>query len=312
MGGHRVAIFAPSVWVSVTIEPGPGEHDDIHVHAAGQGIWVARMLHQLGEEPVVCAPVGGEGGEAFEGLTQKWGIDLSPVATQAHTPVHVDDRRSGERQAVARSRPPRLDRHEIDQLYNVTLEAALAAERCVITGRFPKDPLPTSFYRRLGADLSRAGVPLLGDLHGPELAALLEGGPLDLLKVSDGDLVEDGLLADHADEEEVIDVTRELASRGVGIVVVSRADSPTILRSERGVYRGLGPRLDAVDTTGSGDSMTAVLASGRCRGLEDEELLRRSWAAGAANVTRHGLGGASPGLVEGLSERVEIERLEAT
>ena len=312
MPSHQIAIFAPSVWVTVTVEAGPDEHDDIHVHPAGQGIWIARMLRQLGQEPIVCAPVGGEGGEAFHGLTRTWGIGLSPVTINAWTPVHIHDRRSGRREPVARSRPPVLNRHEMDQLYNVTLEAAFAAESCVITGRFPEDPLPVEFYRRLGADLSEARIPLVGDLHGAELAALLEGGPLDVLKVSDSDLVEDGLLAESADETQVVDVTKDLASRGVRIVVVSRSPQPTIMRSPRGVYRARGPRLDAVDTTGSGDSMTAVLAAGRCQELDDMHLLRRAWAAGAANVTRHGLGGAPAGLIDGLSERVDVERLERT
>ena len=310
MPGHQIAIFAPSVWVSVTVEAGPDEDDDIHLHAAGQGIWIARMLRRLGEEPVICAPVGGEGGEAFQGLTQKWGIGLSPVATDAWTPVRILDRRSGTREPVARSRAPVLNRHESDQLYDVTLVAAFDAQCCVVTGLFPDDPLPTGFYRRLGSDLSEAGVPLVGDLHGAELRALLDGGPVEVLKVSDADLVEDGLLPQEPSEADVIAVTKDLVSQGVETVVVSRSEEPTILRSPRGVYRAQGPRLDAVDTTGSGDSMTAVLAAGRCDGLDDDQLLRRAWAAGAANVTRHGLGGAPAGLIDGLSERVEIERLE--
>ena len=60
-----IAVFAPSVWLTVTVEQNVQGDDDIHLHAGGQGIWIARMLRQLGQEPVVCAPVGGESGRAF-------------------------------------------------------------------------------------------------------------------------------------------------------------------------------------------------------------------------------------------------------
>jgi len=37
-----VAIFGPDPLLSVTIEA-RGQRDEVHVHAAGQGVWVARM-----------------------------------------------------------------------------------------------------------------------------------------------------------------------------------------------------------------------------------------------------------------------------
>jgi 1-phosphofructokinase len=55
--------------------------------------------------------------------------------------------------------------------------------------------------------------------------------------------------------------------------------------------------------------MTAGLAAGMRRGLRPEDLLRLASGAGAANVTRHGLGSASDDLIPRLAERVAIETL---
>jgi fructose-1-phosphate kinase PfkB-like protein len=52
--------------------------------------------------------------------------------------------------------------------------------------------------------------------------------------------------------------------------------------------------------------MTAGLATGLRRGMTEEETIRLACAAGAANVTRHGLGSADEGLIPGLAEKVEI------
>jgi 1-phosphofructokinase len=302
-----IAVFAPSVSISVTIEPGP-EADDIHIHAGGQGIWVARMLRQLGAHPVVVAPVGGEPGRTLVGLTGEWGIDLQGIDTIGDTAAYVHDRRSGEREELARSGSRKLHRHEVDQLYHRFLELALAAGRGVVTGPIDEDLLPMDTFRRLGSDLAVNDVEVAADLHGTALTSFLEGGPVAVLKISAGDLVEDGRLADEDryDDQAVAALTEELAHDGVVRVVVSRGGAPIFARFPEGCWTATGPELQAVDTKGSGDSMTAALTLGLVDGLAPEQTLARAWAAGAANVTRHGLASAATGLIEQLAERAEV------
>jgi hypothetical protein len=44
-------VFAPAPILTVTVEQ-KGSDDDVHVHAGGQGFWIARMLATL-DVPVV-------------------------------------------------------------------------------------------------------------------------------------------------------------------------------------------------------------------------------------------------------------------
>lgn len=307
-----IAVFAPSVWLTVTIERSLDGSDDIHLHAGGQGIWIARMLRQLDQAPVVCAPIGGESGRAFHGLSADWGIELRAVTTSAPSPVEISDRRdSDERAQLARTAPPVLTRHETDELYNHTLEMALSTGTCVITGQYPERSVPTSFYGRLGQDLERYGVKVVGDVHDEELAAFLEGGSLELLKVSDGDLVQDGLIEKgDRSEASALRAARELQERGAKAVVISRSDNPVIACFPDGAFRVTGPELEKVDSQGSGDSMTAACAASVAAGIDTEPMLARAWAAGAANITRRGSGGASAGLVDELLRRVEVQPIE--
>jgi 1-phosphofructokinase len=310
MAGGTIAVLAPSVSVTITIETGRNDGDDIHIHAGGQGIWVARMLGHLGYAPLVCAPVGGESGRTLLGLTGEWGIEVQPVETIDETPSYVHDRRDGDRDELARSNPPTLRRHESDELYQRFLESALSSQVCVVTGPETDDLVPDDYYRRLGSDLAAAEVPVVADLHGSHLDRFLEGGPIEVLKVSAGDLVEDGRLertGDGDDDLEPIAATvGELADAGVRAAVVSRGDRAALAWYGRGFWLVTGPELAVVDPAGSGDSMTAALATARAEGLEPDASLRRSWAAGAANVTRRGLGSGVPGLIEELAERVEL------
>lgn len=308
MGRPSVAVAAPSLFMSITIEPGSSPAaPEIHLHAGGQGVWIARMLVLLGQRPVVCAPVGGEAGQALLGLAQAWDIDLDAVRTDAPSPAYVHDRRDGVREEIARSAVPTLSRHEVDDLYARVLERALETDTCVVTGRWAGMDVPVDFYARLGADLAAAGVQVVGDLHGRELDAYLGAGRLHWLKVSAEDLAVDGALsANDAGEDEVVAVASALVDRGARGVVVSRADQPALAVTETAVREVGGPSLEVVDPTGAGDSMTAALTAGLLQGLSDVDTLKLAWAAGAANVIRHGLGSASRDLIAHLAEQASI------
>jgi 1-phosphofructokinase len=66
---------------------------------------------------------------------------------------------------------------------------------------------------------------------------------------------------------------------------------------------GATPSFDVVESAGSGDSMTAALAAGIATDMDAEALLALA-AAGAVNVTRHGLGGADPDVVRQMAQSV--------
>ncbi|MFP4233478.1 MAG: 1-phosphofructokinase family hexose kinase [Nitriliruptoraceae bacterium] len=305
-----IAVLAPSVRVSVTIEPGDAA-DDIHIHAGGQGLWVARALRQLGHDALACAPVGGESGRTLRGLIEGWGVHLHRVDTTSDTPTVVQDRRDGHRLELARSRHPSLRRHELDELYSRFLALAIEAGSCVITG--PEElAIPVGdLYRRLGHDLHAAEVPTVADLHGHALDAFLAGGPIALLKLSTRDLVADGQLdasvTGSAQEAVIDEVMTDLLDRGVDHVVVSRSAEPLLTATAEQRFRVTGPELAPVDTHGSGDTMTAALASGLVLGLDTTSLLARAWAAGSASVTRHGLGSADAGLIDELADHTSVE-----
>lgn len=299
------------MFVTITIEAGSSaEAQEIHLHAGGQGVWIARMLRTLGQHPVVCAPLGGESGRALDGLAGEWEITLDTVTTEAASPVYVHDRRSGQRQEVARSAVPTLNRHEVDELYGCVLRRALATGVCVLTGRVTDHEVPADMYHRLGADLADAGVAVVGDLHGEVLDAYLDAGTLRWLKVSAEDLRQDGVLAADDDEASALEAIDHLVDRGARAVLLSRGDRPALARVDGRTCRVAGPGLQVVDDQGSGDSMTAALTVSVVRGLPATDALRLAWAAGAANVTRHGHGGASAELIDALAARATVETVE--
>ena len=309
---HTIAVFAPVLYLTVTIEASSSGNDEVHIHPGGQGFWVARMLKHLDERPLICGPLGGESGKVFRGLLGQFGMDASTIEIAYRSPVIVNDRRSGERVAIANSPSVTLERHEIDDMYGRLLEKALASELCVVTGQ-SDEIFPIDFYRRLGNDLASGEVRVVADLHGPELGAFLEGGPIEILKVSDEDLEHDGLLDNRSDDQaSLIEAMVKLTDAGAGSVVLSRQDKPAVACFGDDWFEARTPELEPADHRGAGDSMTAGLAAALRRGLGQKDMLALACAAGAANVTRHGLGSADSSLIPGLVEKVEVSPLPPT
>lgn len=299
-----VAVFAPSPLLTVTIEAGPGDARELHLHAGGQGFWVARMVARLGVPVALCCPLGGDAGRVLKVLIEAEGVDSRGVQIAGSNGSYVHDRRGGGREVVADIPGARLTRHEVDDLYDATLVAALDAGLVVLTGQFPARLLSSDVYRRLALDLRSNGCTVVADLSGEDLEKALEGG-VDMLKVSHEQLLNGGYLTDEK-EDSVVEVMNRLVEQGASNIVVSRSERSALARIDGQLLEILFPRIEAADYRGGGDSMTAALAVGLARGEGMPSVLRRAAAAGSLNVTRHGLGTGRAEDIESLSRQIEV------
>lgn len=298
-------MFAPSPQLTVTVEVLDG-NPDIHVHAGGQGVWQSRMIDSLGVDVVLCAALGGETGSVLRHLI---GVELKALDVTARNGAYVHDRRDGVRDPVVVMPADALSRHDLDDLYEMTLVQGLHAGVAVLSGPAADDePVPDSVYRRLAEDLGANGCRVVVDLSGARLAAALEGSPA-VVKVSHEELLADGLSESDA-LPDLARACRRIASSGVGTVVVSRAADGALALVDGEFFLVEVPRLSTVDTRGGGDSMTAGLAAGLALGRSAHDSLKLGAAAGAVNVMRHGLGSGGGDVVRELAERVRLTRWE--
>ncbi len=307
-----LVVFAPSPLLTITVETGAVTHDEIHLHAGGQGFWVARMAALLGAEVSLCSALGGESGAVLRGLIERERVELLPVECAASNGAYVHLRRGGTRTELARTSCAGLSRHETDELYGVAFSAALDSGLALLTGSDPPEILEHDVYRRLAGDLRSNGVRVIADLIGEPLQQALRGG-VDLLKVSDEELLASGL-AKSAAVEDLVDALQALHEAGAHTILLSRAEQPALAYDGiDGRYLQLtGPRVEALEPRGTGDSMFAALGASLAGGQGLEVALRMAMAAGCLNATRHGLGTGTRQEIEQLSRHVEVNVLSAT
>lgn len=305
----RVAVFGPHPMLSITIEALTSEGgDEIHLHAAGQGVWVARMAAELGTKPVLCGFVGGETGAVLRPLLEQMDVELRLVGTGAESGCYLHDRRSGEREPLAQAASLPPSRHEIDELFSSTVAAAIDADVLALCGPYPGEALPLEIYGDLVADVKANGTPVVVDLSPPRLDSALEGAP-DLVKINDWELAK--YIEGPVDtEERMLAAARQLLEHGAAAAIITRAEAPAVVVREDDAWELIPPRFERGSREGCGDSMMGGLAACMAKGVEWEEMLRTSAAAGAANFLRSGLGSGSRSVVEDLASKVELRRLD--
>lgn len=298
-----VVIFAPSPVLTVTVEDIDGTAD-IHIHAGGQGVWQARMLTALGASVTMCAVFSGETGLVTRHLISDEGVSVLSVTGQGSSGAYIHDRRGGERETVAESPGDRLTRHELDELYGLTLQTGIEAGTVILSGTGREDAVPADTYRRLAADLGAAGCTVIADLAGDRLTAVLAGKPA-VIKIADDEIVSSGR-ASGTDREEIIEAMNGLSREGAATVIVTRAHEPSLLLTEGSFSEIHVPELQSVDTHGAGDSLTAGVAAVLADGGTVHDAVVLGTAAGAQNVTRHGLGTGEAEAIRQLAGLVRI------
>lgn len=305
----RVAIFSPNPMISIAIESFSAEGgDDIHVHPAGQGVWVARMAAELGAEPVLCGFIGGEVGSILRPLLEEMPIELRLVETAEASGIYIHDRRSGERVPIAQSAALPASRHEVDDLFSVTVAAALDCDLLAICGPYPDNTVPLEIYGSLVADVKANGVPVIVDLSSPRLDSALEGKP-DLVKINDWQIA--GFIEGPVDTEERMRAAMEqIQEKGAQSLIITRAGDPALALRDGKFWELTPPKFERGAREGCGDSMMGALAATIASDRDWEDVLRLSAAAGATNFLRSGLGTGSRNVIEELAPRVQLRELD--
>jgi 1-phosphofructokinase len=294
--------------LSITVEALTSDGgDEIHLHAAGQGVWVARMAAELGAAPVLCGFIGGETGTVLRPLLERMDVELRLVETAAASGSYMHDRRSGERQPIAQAASLPPSRHEIDELFSSTVAAAIDCGVLALCGPYPGEALPLEIYGDLVADVKANGTRVVVDLSPPRLDSALQGGP-DVVKINDWELAK--YITGPVDTpERMRGAAQRLLDAGAGAVIITRAEEPALVIRAEEAWELVPPRFERGAREGCGDSMMGGLAYCMAAGLDWEETLRTSAAAGAANFLRNGLGSGTRSVIDDLAHKVELRPL---
>ncbi|MBR4081212.1 MAG: 1-phosphofructokinase [Clostridia bacterium] len=275
--------------------------------AGGKGLNVARVLHTLGQDVIAGGIAGGDAGRYI--LRRLDGEGIAHRFTQAEgesrSCINILDQATGTQTEYLEPGSPVS---EAEYAAFLTDFDALCRECKVITmsGSLPKG-MDSKVYAQLIRRAADAGCKVLLDTSGASLANALDACPY-YIKPNEDEIK--GLVGCDADnEEQVAKAAKELHARGIANVVVSMGSRGAMLVCSEGVFRGVPPKIQAANTVGCGDSMTAAFAAATEKGMAPADALRYAVAVSAASAMSEGTGSVDVATFEELLPQVNVYTL---
>lgn len=274
--------------------------------AGGKGINVTKVCKILQEEPLAMGFLGGYNGEFIKEELRK--LDIKNKFTKINQETRnclniiTDDKVSTE----FLEKGPILEDGDLEKFENDIKEVMKSTKILVASGSYCQN-IPLDYYEKIGNLCRENNVKFILDTSGEALKVALKSKPY-LIKPNT-DEIKQLLNIDIESRDEVISAGKKLIEMGAENVCISLGKDGMIYLNAEEVYEAKVPKIEAVNTVGSGDSTIAAFSVGILRGYEIEELLKLSNACGISNALNIETGFVSLEEVEKYKDLVKVTKL---
>ncbi len=273
--------------------------------AGGKGINVSRQLKHLGIESFNLFFSGGQNGKLFRGLLRKEQLSFNTV--------HIEDETrqaaiiiSEEQKNIYSFFPtnPKISVKEIAEMKSVISKALSNSELVIISGSAPsiESQEIVSFTISEANRLDKVSV---CDYYGQNLKEVIKQSPTILH--NNFDEIEKYLNVKLDDEENVISTLKFLYEQGIKRVYLTNGEKPFYAQNFDYIYKVYPPKVNAIDSTGSGDAFVAGLISGWKNGDVFENSLKFSTAIAAKNAEQFEVCNVEPNSFDSILDNIKIE-----
>lgn len=265
---------------------------------AGKSVNVAKILAILGERALAVGFLGGARGEQVRRDLDAAGVPHEFVTVRADTRmcITVIDQ-GGDVHTELVEEAKAVEQEAWDALLG-KLPGLIRQSRMVTMSGTLVPGAPADLYAQCARMAAKAGIPAIVDAQGAALMTALGAGPI-LVKPNRAELAK--TLGRSLDSESALrDAMREVHQLGAANVLITMGGEGALGFDGKGFYRVYAPKIDVVNTIGSGDAVTAGMARALLQGQSFAEACRMGAACGAANALT---------LVSGFLHVADVERL---
>ncbi|EGK07066.1 1-phosphofructokinase [Kroppenstedtia eburnea] len=274
--------------------------------AGGKGLNVARVACALGAPVKATGIIGGLTGDLICNLLSDEGIEFEFLKAPIESRTCINIIESEGRSTELLESGDAIGEETVSAFFDHFTRLLDEADVVALSGSALRG-MPNDIYGQLTTIAWESGIPTILDTSGERLLRGIEAAPA-VIKPNQKEI---GQLMgkEEALADDLIDHCMAYVGAGVQCVVVSLGSEGALLITKEGVWQGRPPKLEVVNTVGSGDSMVAAFAVSLRNGDEPEVMLRRAIAVSAANTLTESTGHIRPEDVETIREQVRITRL---
>jgi len=272
----------------------------------GKGLHVANVATILKEDCIVTGLLGGKSGEFIRGSIKKYGIKQDFVKISGETRSCLAFITDDLTQTEILEPGPEVSEVELQHFLNKYIDLIMRATIIVASGSIPRN-VPKDFYRKLIEIANSKGKKFLLDTSGELLREGIEGKPYFIKP--NRDEIEALTGRKVTSIEDAIKEIKEFQLKGIKFVAISLGSEGSIAGYEGKFYKVKVPKIEAVNSVGSGDSYVAGVAIAIQRGYKIEDTLKYAAACGTANALEKETGFVSLETVNALFEKIIIEEI---
>jgi tagatose 6-phosphate kinase len=276
---------------------------EVHEHASGKSVNVARVLGVLGVDALAVGFAGGRRGEALLADMSAAGVahDLVRTTRETRLCTTVVDRATGQATELVEEAPP-ASPAEWDEL-TARIEAHAPTATALVYSGTLAPGAPADFCDRW---INRSPVVLV-DAKGEAMRRVLasRGGRV-IAKLNRQEVAQ--TLGQQLETDAGLFDAMRRAARTDGWLVVTMGKAGAAACAGGEILRVTSPPIQPISAIGSGDAFTAGLLAGLDRGFDD--ALRLACACGVANALTPYSGYVRRADVDRLIGDVKVERIQ--
>lgn len=274
--------------------------------AGGKGINVTKVCKILGENPMAMGFLGGFNSKFIKNELDKKNIKNKFTEIDAETRnclnIIEDDKVSTE----FLEKGPVINLEDLDR-FEKDLESVIKNTKVLAASGSCCQNMPIDYYKKIGEICRKNKVKFILDTSGEALKVALESKPY-LIKPN-SDEIKQLLNIDIDSKEEIINAGKILLEKGAQNVCISLGKDGMLYLDGKNVYEVNIPKVDVLNTVGSGDSTIAGFSVGILRGYDLEETIKLANACGISNALNTDTGFVKIEDVEKYKELVEVRKI---
>ncbi|MGE8002962.1 1-phosphofructokinase [Lysinibacillus sp. NPDC093216] len=274
----------------------------------GKGINVGRVIQTLGGEVFVGGFVGGLNGEKIKALLkeEKMQTGFIQIEGESRICLTVSNKQTKEMTELLEDGPT-IHQHEWQEMLNWIETQTQCSEYFVLSGSLPKG-VPMAAYAMIIRLLKQKGVRVALDTSGEALKQGVEAIPF-IIKPNEDEIVQ--LIGKQAvAQDDLIQAGEKIQDLGIEHVCFSLGEKGALFVNRSGVYQVNAPKINVVNTVGSGDAFLGGLVYKLSEGVDCTEAYKWAVACGSANAGEKEIAKVQKETVQSLIKELQITKIK--
>ena len=275
--------------------------------AGGKGLNVARVANIIGEEVAATGFVGGGNGKFIENAIEKLGIINRFVHIESNSRICINVTDTVHKTCSEVLEPgPHIHVNEEKQFLEAFNDMIKDVDVITISGSLPQG-VSADFYSKLIQEANRQQKKVILDSSKEALQLGILAKPYAIKPNKDE--IKTFYKGSLDSIDGLIDALVFFQNQGVKMPIISLGSAGSLIAYENKVYQVKIPRINVINTVGSGDAFVAGCAVGLSRQYSLEDTLRLATACGCVNAMHQQTGYVTEEEVCDFTKQVIVEKI---